>query len=919
LGRDREREVLDGLVDAVRRGESRALLVAGEPGAGKTALLDYVAGHASGCRIVRAAGVQSEMELAFAGLHQLCAPMLDRLDRLPSPQADALRLAFGIAPGTAPDRFFVGLAVLYLLSDVAEEQPLICLIDDVHWVDRASAQVLTFAARRLGAESVGLIFAERGSSPMSGVSPTLIVEGLHQRDARALLDAALVSPLDEGVRDEIVAETRGNPLALLELARGLSPAMIAGGFALPAAVPLSSRIEDAFGRQLDDLSSDTRRLIQLAAADPLGDPVLLWKAAQRLGIPADAATPTAATGLVDFGARVRFRHPLVRSGAYRSASLQERRDIHRALADVTDPEIDPDRCAWHRAEASAAPDESVALELERCAGRAQRRGGFAAAAAFLDRAAQLTPEPQARGRRMLAAASAKRDAGALDEALTLLTEAEARPLDARSAAEAERLRGRIAIEQARFRDATGLLLSAANRLDPVDAEEARGAYLDALQTAIWADDIGNPGGMEAAAEAARAAAPGPEPPRLVDILLDAWATRLTKGHAAAAPSFSDALEQLRALSVRDDADASLWAAADSDTTAVALELWDAETWYALPPRVVRLARESGATVRLQFALNTQAWTRIFAGELDTAARLLEEDRLIAEATGNPPQAWTEPVLAAWQGREDEASASIEAFAHLAAQMGFGAWVGVARIARSVLSNGLGRHDAAIDAAWPSLERESTGHQLVIFELAEAASRTRDEKMIELALGWMSERVRTAGTDWALGTEALIFALLSEGDVAELHYRDAIAHLARTRMRPYLARTHLLFGEWLRRERRRVDAREQLRTAYEMLSSMGIEAFADRARRELMATGVTASKRAAERSQALTAQEEHIARLARDGLSNPEIGTRLFISARTVKYHLSKVYTKLEITSREQLDRALAVESTAARGVRSGRL
>jgi DNA-binding CsgD family transcriptional regulator len=911
LGRERERGVLDRLVDAVRHGESRALLVAGEPGAGKTALLDYVAEHASGCRIARAAGVESEKELAFAGIHQLCAPMLDHLDRLPAPQADALRIAFGIAPGAAPDRFFVGLAVLYLLSHVAEERPLVCLIDDVQWVDQASGQVLTFVARRLGAESVGLILAEVGSSPKWSLSPTLIVEGLHQPDARALLDAALVSPLDEAVRDEIVAETRGNPLALLELARGLSPAHVAGGFALLAAVPLSSRIEDIFRRQLDELASDPRRLIQLAAADPVGDPVLLWKAADRLAIPVDAATSAAETGLVEFGTRVRFRHPLVRSGAYRSASLRERREIHRALAEATDPEIDPDRRAWHRAEASAAPDESVALELERSAGRAQARGGLAAAAAFLERAAVLTPNPEARAQRILAAASVKRDAGELDEALTLVSEAEARPLDARSAAEAERLRGRIAIEQGRFRDAAGLLLSAANRLRPLDAAEAREAYLDALQNAIWLDDVGNPGGMQTAAEAARGAAAGPDPPRLVDILLDAWAIRLTEGHAAAAPAFRDALERLRALSIGDDASPALSAAADSDTTAVALELWDGETWYSLAPRLVGIARERGATVRLQFALNTLAWTRIFAGELDAAARLLEEDRLIAEATGNPPQAWTGPLLAAWQGREREASASIEAFAQLAARLAFGAWIGVARIASSILYNGLGRHDAARDAAWPAFERESVGHQLVVFELAEAASRTGDEKMIEATLGWMSERARTAGTDWAVGTEALIRAVLGQGDVAEFHYRGAIEHLARTRMRPYLARAHLLFGEWLRRERRRIDAREQLRTAYELLSAMGIEAFADRARRELMATGVTASKRTVAKSHELTAQEAHIARLAREGLSNPEIGSRLFISARTVKYHLSKVYSKLSITSRAHLDRALGVESTSA--------
>lgn len=464
------------------------------------------------------------------------------------------------------------------------------------------------------------------------------------------------------------------------------------------------------------------------------------------------------------------------------------------------------------------------------------------------------------------------------------------------------------MDQGRFRDAAGLFLSAAKRLDPLDAAEAREAHLEALQTATWLDDVGNPGGMLAAAEAARDAPSGPQPPRLIDVVLDAWATRLTMGHAAAAPIFIDALKKLRAVSLGEDTGPSLLAAATSDTSSVVLELWDDDTWYSLAARLEQLARESGATVRLQFALNTLAWTRIFAGELDTARRLLEEDRLIAEATGNPPQAWTDAMLSAWRGRDDEASPALHALAQLAAALNFGAWISVERVASSVLFNGLARYDDARDAAQVVLERESVGHQFAVFELAEAASRTDDEKVVATTLEWMTERARTAGTEWALGTESMIRALLAEGEEAERHYRDSIGHLGRTRMRPYLARAHLLYGEWLRRERRRVDARDQLRTAYEMLSEMGIDAFAERARHELMATGVTAGRRTVETSHSLTPQEAHIARLARDGLSNPEIGSRLFISARTVKYHLSKVYSKLDIASREQLERVLPAET-----------
>ena len=521
-GRRRERGVLDRLIEAVRAGESRALVVRGEPGVGKTALLEYVLEQASGCRVVRAVGVQSEMELAFAGLHQLLAPLLDGLERLPAPQRDALRSAFGLSPGSAPDRFFIGLAVLTLLSDAADEQPLVCLVDDEQWLDRASAQVLAFVARRLEAESVGLVFATRGNSDELVALPQLVLEGLHEDDARALLDSALTGPLDARVRDQIVTETRGNPLALLELPQGVTPAELAGGFALPGALPLSGRIEESFRRRLGALPVETRRLLQLAAADPVGEPSLLWHAAERLAIGSEAAAPAVEAGLIVFGARVQFRHPLVRSAAYRSASLRQRQEVHRALAEVTDPEIDPDRRAWHRAQAAPGPDEDVAEELERSAGRAQARGGLAAAAAFLERAAMLTPEPARRAQRLLAAVRAKRDAGALEAALGLLVAVEAGPLDPLSAAEVEHLRGQIALEQQRGRDAARLLLSAARRLEPLNADLARETHLEALVAAMWVADLDNPGGVLAAAEAARTAPTGPEPPRPLTSCSTRW-------------------------------------------------------------------------------------------------------------------------------------------------------------------------------------------------------------------------------------------------------------------------------------------------------------------------------------------------------------------------------------------------------------
>jgi len=907
-GRRSERDVLDRLIDAVRAGESRALVVCGEPGVGKTALLDHLVGRAAAdCRVARAAGVQSEMELAFAALQQLCAPMLDHVDRLPVLQGDALRTAFGLSAGPAPDRFLVGLAVLSLLAEVAGERPLVCLVDDQQWLDHASAQILAFVARRLEAESVGLVFAARVLGGELAGLPELTVGGLREGDARALLDSVLTGPLDERIRDQIVIETRGNPLALLELVRGVTPAELAGGLGLPDAVPISGRIEEAFRRQVGALPAQTRRLLQLAAADPTGDPGLVWRAAGRLGIPTEAATPAAETGLLEFGAWVRFRHPLVRSAAYRSASVRGRQDVHRALAEVTDPQLDPDRRAWHLAQATPGPDENVAAELERSAGRAQARGGLAAAAAFLERSAMLTLDPGRRAQRLLAAASAKRDAGALDAALGLLVAVEAGAPDPLRTAEVEHLRGQIALDQRRNSDGARLLLGAARRLEPLNAESARETHLEALIAAMWAGDLDSPGGLREAAKAACAAPASPGPPRAVDVLLDAFATRLTQGYAAAAPALTRALELVLALDVGTDLGVGrwLWLTGGRTSVNVALELWDDQSWHALAARQVQVARDAGALVQLQFALIFLARTHLLAGELATAARLIEEDRLIAEATGNPPVAYTAMTLAAWRGQEAPASGLIEATVQEATARGQGRLVTLADYASAVLGNGLGRHDAARDAAWRAFQRDPLGYgPFLVPELAEAASRTGDVKLVRVALEWLSERTAVTPTDWSLGIEARVRAFLSDGEAAERLYQESIDRLGRTRLRAELARSHLLYGEWLRRERRRGDARAQLCTAYEMLDTMGIGAFAERARRELVATGATARKRTTKTSSELTAQEVQVARLARDGLSNPEIAARLFISARTVQYHLGKVFAKLGISSRSQLDRAL---------------
>ena len=546
IDRQAERGVLEGLLEAIRAGESRALVVSGEAGVGKTALLEYLSQQASGCRLARAAGVQSEMELPFAGLHQLCAPMLDNLPHLPRPQREALRTAFGISAGSAPDRFLVGLAVLSLLSDAAEQQPLVCVVDDEQWLDRASAHVLGFVARRLVAESVGLIFAARvPSSELMGL-PELAVEGLSESDARALLDAALAGPVDSPVLDRIVAETRGNPLALLELSRAVSPRQVAGGFWLPGAVRLSGGIEEHFRQRIEALPTTTRRLLLIAAAEPVGDPALLWRAAAQMEIDAAAAVPAVEANLVEVGSRVRFRHPLVRSVVYGSALPQERREVHAALGDATDLQRDADRRAWHRANAAPGPDEEVAEELERSAGRARARGGLAAAAAFLERATVLSVGSPRRTERALAAASAKIKAGEFAAARDLLSVAESGSPDDFQQARIDLMEAELALLTNRGSDAPSLLLKAARRLESIDADLSRATYLQALSSGYFAGRLATGGG---AVEVARAAATTPPPthaPRASDFLLDGLVAHYNSGYDAGLPILRKGLQAFSA-------------------------------------------------------------------------------------------------------------------------------------------------------------------------------------------------------------------------------------------------------------------------------------------------------------------------------------------------------------------------------------
>jgi DNA-binding CsgD family transcriptional regulator len=903
LDRDRERGVLDRLVAETRAGQGRVLVLRGEAGIGKTALLGYLSTAAEGCRIARIAGVESEMELAFAGLHALCAPLLGRLEHLPVPQRDALNTAFGMSGGSPPDRFLVGLALLSLLADAAEEQPLICIVDDAQWLDRVTVQTLAFVARRLLAEQVALVFALRESGDdheLEGL-PEVVIEGLATADASRLLDATVPGPLDVRVRDWILGEAGGNPLALLELPREQSAVAIPGGFGLSLEIPLTSRIEQGFVRQLEPFPAVTRQLLLLAAAEPVGDVTLLWRAAERLGIGPEVAAPAEAAGLVEIGARVRFRHPLLRSAAYRAASAPERREVHRALAEATDERLDPDRRAWHRARAADRPDEAVAGELERSAGRAQARGGLSAAAAFLQRAAELTPDPGTRVERSLAAAQVRLDVADAASASDLLAAAGLGPVDELQRARLQRLGAQIAFAGQRGGEAPLLLLEAARRLDPLDAAMARETYLEAIAAAMFAGRLGAGPNEREVAEAARASNRVPDQ-GAAGRLLDALVTRFTEGYAASVAPLSRAL---RAFGEPDGGGQDrrwLWLACR-----LAQDLWDDELWHMLAARGVRLARETGALHLLPNALNYLAAFNVHSGAFGTAAALTDEVDSITQATGIPPLRYAAAMLAAARG--DEAPALLERSRQDAAERGEGSAISLWWWLTALRHNGHGQYDEALAAARQACEREDVmAYGWALAELVEAAVRGGRPGEAAAALDRLSERTRASGTPWALGIQARCRALLSDD---ESLYQESAGRLARSRAAVELARSRLLYGEWLRRENRRIDAREQLRAAHEMFGRMGAAAFADRARRELSATGETVRKRTVETVDELTAQEAQVARLAAQGRTNPEIGALLFISPRTVEYHLHKVFPKLGISSRRELRKALPAAEDAA--------
>jgi DNA-binding CsgD family transcriptional regulator len=902
VGRASECAVLDQTIAAVRTGESRVLVVHGAPGVGKSALLEHLESSATDIRVLRAVGVESEMELAFATLHQLSAPLLDKLADLPAPQRDALETVFGMRAGAPPERFLVGLAVLSLLSDTSEEGPVLCVIDNAQWMDRASAQVLGFVANRLLAESVALVFAARQRMRDLRGLPELEVTGLGTADAHALLSSATHARLDQHVRDRIVAEARGNPLALLELPRELTVTQLAGGFGLPHTGTrpdrIEHKIEQSFLARIEELPEQSRLLLLTAAAEPVGDPTLVWRAADRLGVTPATALDDEMDRLLSFDVRVLFRHPLVRSAVYRAAKEEDRRAVHLALAAVTDPQVAPDRRAWHLATAATAPDEAVAAELERSADRAQARGGLAAAAAFLQRSVALTIDATRRAERAVAAADASVRAGDLDAARRLVDLAE---LDARSEflrVRAQLVRGRIAYTAGVTTEAPAMLLAAAQRLEPFDMDLARETYLLAWGTAASGASDGE--SLVAISRAIRKLPPPQGSPRPIDLVLAGCSLLVTEGRGAAITTLRTAMTALVDLPTHDLVKWG-WAACGVSPT-----VWDEQVMCDTYARAVEVARTAGILTELPVYLACLGSATSLTGDFTTAAEIFTEAEAVATATGIPVAPHTTLVLTALRGKEAEASALIAATTEQPGGRGRSTGLTTAHWAAAILHNGLARYEEALSAAQASTRITHVIISVwVLPELIEAAVRVGDDKTAHDALMRLTDAAQACDTDWAQGILARCRALLGEGTEDDL-YREAIERLGRTRLRPELARAHLLYGEWLRRRSRRVDARQQLRTAYDMFVSIGMAAFAERARRELLASGEKVQKRTVETSTGdeLTPQEKQIALLVREGLSNPEVGAQLFLSPRTVEWHLRKIFTKLSITSRRQLRDAL---------------
>jgi len=901
LGRDNESQAIDRMLSAARAGHGGTLVVSGEPGIGKSTLLNHAVASGTGFQVLRAIGNQTEMDLAFAAAQQLCSPSLAKLQQLPAPHREALGVAFGQVAGSAPDRLFVGLALLGLLSQLSAEAPVLCVVDDAQWLDRESAQAFAIVARRLGSERVAFLVGARIVPAELNGLPCLPVLGLDPKDARALLRATLPEPFDEHVVERLLAETRGNPLALLELPRGLTPTELAGGFGLTALVAMTGRIEASFQRRIAKLSSSSRLFLLVAAAESTGDPALVWRTAARLGVE-ESSGAVSLDGLLEFGPRLIFRHPLVRSATYSAATPADKRNVHTALAEEIDARSDPDRRAWHLAQAVWHPDDAVARDLEASAERAQARGGLAAAAAFLARAAELTVDPTQRGDRTLAAAETDRQAGSIESALELAAIAERNPLNERQRVELKVLRARISFTSERGGAAAGLLLEAAQDLENYDPKRAREIYLDALTAAIFGGKLAGGSRAGTVARAILATAGRPGSLCASDLLLQGLALLVAEGPECGIEVARRALMAFQNEGISTE-EGLRWSWLAGRTAAY---LWDYESWDALTNQQIEAARAAGALSILPLTLSTTAGVQLFAGRLSEAASLFEQAEAIAEATDTRTAGYAAVLLAAYQGDESEAKEFIDAAARDFAARREGMGVTLTDTATAVLCNGLARYQEAYVAAERALEDpyELWFWPWATVELIEAASRTGQMEVAQAAFQRLKEITGPSGSEWAAAVEDRCHALVSKGARAEKLYQSAIDRLSPTVLRLDLARTHLLFGEWLRREGRPADARQQLRAAHDLFAEFGSKNFAERARVELRATGERTRRANPESGEHLTPQEARVAQLVAQGGTNADIAAQMFISPSTVEYHLHKVFRKLGIRSRTQLARRM---------------
>ena len=890
---------LDNLLAHTHAGESGVLVLCGPAGIGKTRLLDYAADRASGLQVLRVAGIKSEFELQFGGLHQLLGPVLNRVEQLPETQREALESALGRIRGDTSARFIIGLAVLTLLSDVSAKTPVLCLIDDADMLDEATAQVLGFTARRLGSESILMLFASTlplTDTPLTGL-PVLDVPGLPPEASIELLGPVIASTLADEVRERVVLELEGNPLALLELVHSLTAAQLNGSAALPALLPLTDRLRDAALRDVRLLAANVRRLLVLVAADRSGEHDVLERAAELLDL--EFATFAAAATILRIGPQITFRHALVRSAVYASASEAHRRESHLALAAAMDPIADWDRAVWHRAVASTSPNEGVANDLEAAASLATLNGGHAAAAAYLELAVRFTPDGSVRLGRLIDAAQELVDSGDLEGASALLGRMVPEQFDDLQRARVRRVNSELALGRGEW-SSSDLLLHTGDELEPFDLPKARKAYLRGFMTALFAGRLGPPDGVVNAGRAVRAV------PAIVSdeatgtgLLLEGYGLLFSEGAAAAAaPVLRRALD---AIQRRGDVD-SLGAAYQA-----AFELWDDDALYALAQRRTDVARATGALVVLPAALSQLGYFELLAGRFDVAEAHFQEEREIIRGTAGTGVVGRSQIglliLAAWRGEEARSRLLAEVCASEGVALGLGAFGGFARYALSVLDVGLGNYQAALNAAQDAC-LDILLVTRVLPELAEAAVRCGEPAVASAAADKLAESTLASGTEWALGMLARTQALVAEDAEAEALYRAALDHLNSCRARTSLARAHLVYGEWLRRRRRRVDAREQLRTAYVMFESMGAGAFARRAEAELVATGERARQRVPETVLSLTPHEWRIATMVSEGMRNSEVAAQLYISPRTVEYHLGKVFRKLGVTSRAELAGAM---------------